>query len=180
MNIIKKRINKHYHPKNKNWYWHLIIDGILLIIMIILITVNIFISTNDSGNVLGTQNDNTIIIPDNNSTPQDENTATTTDDQINEPSNEESIVIKATNIELKSSAKYYLEGEQLGVGPIPPIAGETTKYWIFISIENFNHDLENILVSATIPENVSLTGKTSVTRGENILLDENSKKLLGK
>jgi len=75
-------------------------------------------------------------------------------------------------------ARYYTaNGDQLGVGPLPPQVGTATKYWIFISINNFTHGLENVLISADLPDNVVLTGKSSVTIGDNLTLTDNSKQI---
>ena len=181
--LFKKRWDKHYHSENKNRYWHLVIDSALAIILIGLIVTNIYIS-NNYGSVLGIQHEVIIneIENENNSnatnTDNDNNdVATSTEDKITDPTQEEKpepTKPKTTNIELKSFARYYTsEGEQLGIGPIPPVVGEPTNYWIFISIGNFNHDLENVEISATLPSNVSSTGDSSVTWGNNIEIVEN-------
>jgi hypothetical protein len=72
-----------------------------------------------------------------------------------------------SDLVLGSSARYYTaEGDQLGMGPLPPKAGEKTSYWIFWNINNNLNDLENVSVSALLPANVSWTGRMSVTLGE--------------
>ncbi len=70
---------------------------------------------------------------------------------------------------LESLARYYTEeGDQLGLGPLPPKVGETTKYWIFWSVDNNLNDLADVSVSAVLPPNVFWTEKMSVTLGELI------------
>ncbi|MBI5071372.1 hypothetical protein HZB93_00520 [Candidatus Falkowbacteria bacterium] len=68
---------------------------------------------------------------------------------------------------LESLARYYTEeGDQLGLGPLPPKVGETTRYWIFLSVDNNLNDLADVSVSAVLPPNVFWTEKMSVTLGE--------------
>lgn len=172
--FFKKRWDKHYHKNNKNRYWHLIVDSLFSILVLTLIVANTYLSTNNSGLVLGTANNtNSNEIENNQNNNQNINiNSTTTNTQVGK---EPGAVIKSTDIRLQSLARYYTaEGEQLGIGPLPPVVGATTKYWIFISLNGFDHNLENTLVSAKLPENVSLTGKSSVTMGDNMSFDLNS------
>ena len=77
-----------------------------------------------------------------------------------------------TDLALNAFARYYTEeGDQIGRGPVPPIAGQTTKYWIFLAVNNSYNDAKDIAISATLPANVELTENTSVTAGENIKYD---------
>ena len=62
-------------------------------------------------------------------------------------------------LELQSFGRYYLEGEQLGRGPLPPIIGEETKYWIFWNVANTTNKVKNVKVSGYLPANVSWTGE---------------------
>jgi len=72
-----------------------------------------------------------------------------------------------SDLVLGSSARYYTaEGDQLGLGPLPPRVGEQTKYWVFWSINNNLNDLDNVSVSAILPPNISWTGKMSVALGQ--------------
>ncbi len=74
-----------------------------------------------------------------------------------------------TPIVLNAFARYYAaEGDQIGIGPLPPKVGETTKYWIFLSIDNYYNNLKNISVTARLADNVSLTGRQSATAGQII------------
>ena len=83
-----------------------------------------------------------------------------------------------TNLVFKAFARYYTaEGDQLGVGPLPPQAGQTTKYWIFLSLENCCNDAKDIAITARLPKNVSLTDKTSTTEDQGIKYDENSREI---
>lgn len=176
-NFLKKRWDKHYQKNNKNRYWHLIIDSLFSVMILTLILVNTYLSASNAGVVLGTQNDDNFNDTENNqNSNQNTNTnSTATDNQID---NEEPITIKSTDIKLQSLARYYTaEGEQLGIGPLPPTVGIITKYWIFISLDGFMHNLENTLVSAKLPDNIFLTGKSSVTLGDNMSYDVNSREI---
>lgn len=63
---------------------------------------------------------------------------------------------------------YTAEGDQLGRGPLPPVAGRTTKYWIFLHALNNLNNVSNIKVSAKLPGNVEYTGRGSVANGESL------------
>lgn len=80
-----------------------------------------------------------------------------------------------TEIKMKSPfwaqffARYWAEtGDQLGRGPIPPRVGRPTKYWIFWNMGETTNDLSNIFLQAKLPDNVSYTGLSSVTVGDRI------------
>jgi hypothetical protein len=175
--LIKKRWAKHYHKQHKYRYINIAIDLVLMLIITTLIATNIYIPVN-SGKVLGiyddylkyANEDDNIDNQDktDNTNDTDNDIATSTDnDVINEP-----VIIKTTDVKLSSFARYYTgDGEQLGVGPIPPRVGKTTSYWIFISVDNFIHNLDNAKITATLPENVIFTGKSSVAYGDNINVD---------
>ncbi len=68
----------------------------------------------------------------------------------------------ADALPVTAEARYYaLTGDQLGVGPLPPVAGEATSYWIVWSIGPFNANLKDVRLSATFPPGVKATGKYS-------------------
>ena len=72
-------------------------------------------------------------------------------------------------ITLSSFGRYWgPNGDQLGRGPIPPAAGDTTKYWIFWNISGTTNKLSNIKISADLGANVELTGRQSVYTGSSI------------
>ncbi len=72
-----------------------------------------------------------------------------------------------SDLTARSLVRYYTsEGDQLGRGPLPPVVGETTKYWVFWSIENSLNDLSDVSVSAILPSNVGWTENKSVSLGE--------------
>lgn len=66
----------------------------------------------------------------------------------------------------RAVARYWTaEGDQIGRGPIPPVANETTKYWVFWTLEPTSNDLEHLEFSMRLPENVEWTGRSNVTVG---------------
>ena len=79
----------------------------------------------------------------------------------------------ATELSLSSEARYYSdEGDQLGRGPLPLQAGETTKYWVFIRVNNTTNAVDNAVFSAKLPTNIKFTGKQSVTIGPSVTYNE--------
>lgn len=78
-------------------------------------------------------------------------------------------------IYLQSFARYWTAtGDQLGRGPVPPFAGETTKYWIFWNIAGTTNELTNIKIDADLGPGVTLTGRQSVSVGTSIMQSGNS------
>ncbi|MDO8499393.1 MAG: CARDB domain-containing protein [bacterium] len=75
----------------------------------------------------------------------------------------------ATEASLSAKALYYTaEGDQLGRGPLPPKAGETTKYWIFVEIYNTTNGLANTVFTTVLPAGIEFTGRQSVTIGPGL------------
>lgn len=75
----------------------------------------------------------------------------------------------ASRLGLEAAALYYTkDGDQLGVGPLPPTVGQTTKYRVFFSITATTGDVREAVVEALLPENVRWTGDSSVTNGSSI------------
>ncbi|MEK7203097.1 MAG: hypothetical protein AAB653_02165, partial [Patescibacteria group bacterium] len=71
-----------------------------------------------------------------------------------------------SDINLKSDGYYYSQqGDQLGVGPLPPTVNMQTNYWIFWEIENFGDDLKGATFIAQLPENVIWINNKSLSAG---------------
>jgi hypothetical protein len=84
----------------------------------------------------------------------------------------------ATETGLSAVARYWSEsGEQLGRGPLPPAVGQPTKLWIFWNVRNSSSDVRNVRVSATLPSNVSWTGKASIPYGDPLNFDPDTRTL---
>ncbi len=75
----------------------------------------------------------------------------------------------ATDFSGKNEIRYYTaEGDQLGRGPLPPRVGETTKYWIFLTLNNTVNAVDNVSVNIPLAPGVAFTGKQSVTIGPEL------------
>ncbi|MDP2631605.1 MAG: hypothetical protein Q8P30_02440 [Candidatus Uhrbacteria bacterium] len=65
-----------------------------------------------------------------------------------------------------SSVLYYnSQGAPLGGGPLPPTVGETTTYRVYWSIENSLHNLDNVMISAVLPPQISWVDQTAANLG---------------
>lgn len=78
-------------------------------------------------------------------------------------------------IAISAFGRYYApSGDQLGRGPLPPLVGETTKYWIFWNISGTTNDLSNVQIEADLGPGVTLTGRQSVSVGSAVQQSGNS------
>lgn len=85
-----------------------------------------------------------------------------------------------TNVVLDSQARYFNDDNiAVGSGPLPPKVGEDTKYRIFWTVENSLHEIQNIEVIASLPNNVSWSGKINADRGD-VSFDESSREITWK
>jgi len=81
-----------------------------------------------------------------------------------------------SDLSLSSFGRYYTnEGEQLGIGPLPPIVNMPTKYWIFWQVGNHLNDVSDIEVTGVLPDNVIWIEKDNVTAGSNLEYDRNTR-----
>jgi len=89
------------------------------------------------------------------------------DDPIKDDSDRQVYVCKDAFLEIESSGLYYSpEGDQLGIGPLPPKVDIQTNYWIFWKIGDFNKELEDLIISAQLPENVVWMDDKSLLAGK--------------
>lgn len=80
-----------------------------------------------------------------------------------------------TDFSVQAFGRYFTpEGDQLGIGPLPPIAGAKNHYWIFWSVGTSVNDVHDVLMSARLPANVKFTGKTSATTPADVQYDRSS------
>ncbi|MFA6533564.1 MAG: hypothetical protein WCT37_00150 [Patescibacteria group bacterium] len=78
----------------------------------------------------------------------------------------------SSSLDLEALARYYTaEGEQLGVGPLPPAVGIPTKYRIFWQVSVSYNPVSEIKVVGTLAPNVSWTGQESVSAGAGLNFD---------
>jgi hypothetical protein len=82
-----------------------------------------------------------------------------------------------TDLKVKAAAYYNSQlGDQLGSGPIPPMVGLPTNYWIFFEADNQGNDLSNLTVSAKLAEGVTLANSKTLSAGE-FAYDESQKRV---
>lgn len=81
-----------------------------------------------------------------------------------------------TQIIFNAETRYYTnEGDQLGRGPLPPQVGKETKYWAMLTIANSTSKISGLKLTAQLPHGVSWTGKSSVSHGQNISFNSNTR-----
>jgi len=70
--------------------------------------------------------------------------------------------------ELNAHAVVYYnspQGDQLGSGPLPPVIGLPTNYWIFFDVKS-DSDFKTLVFSAKLPKGVELTDRRSLLAGD--------------
>jgi hypothetical protein len=71
-----------------------------------------------------------------------------------------------TDIRVTAHTRYYTkEGDQLGRGPLPPRAGEETKYWVLVNVGNTTSAVNNVSLTMSLAPGVTWTGRSSVSIG---------------
>ncbi len=82
------------------------------------------------------------------------------------------------SVSVNAFAYYYSsQGDQLGVGPLPPAVDMTTRYWVSFDLSASGNNLNNISLSAELPENVYFTGNKRVLDG-NLVYGEIGKRII--
>jgi hypothetical protein len=72
-----------------------------------------------------------------------------------------------SDLQISSKGLYYsAQGDQLGVGPLPPVVDVPTNFWIFWEINNAGNELQNLTVSADLPSNVGWANQKTVLAGD--------------
>ena len=93
---------------------------------------------------------------------------------------EEESVCYAPVLTMASAGYYYSpQGDQLGVGPLPPMVDVQTNYWIFWEVLYNDKDLNNFEISAQLPERVIWTGKKTALAG-SVQYGEASRRVIWK
>jgi len=76
-----------------------------------------------------------------------------------------SLTLSAT-LAVRSYAYYTSpQGDQLGSGPLPPVVGLPTNYWVFWEAQSAS-EFKNLVLSARLPHGVELTSHRSLLAGE--------------
>jgi len=74
-----------------------------------------------------------------------------------------------SDLTINAQARYYNEDNMpLGAGPIEPTVDTTSNYNIVIDLSNNLHDVENLSISATLPDNISWINKENHSTGDVI------------
>ena len=72
----------------------------------------------------------------------------------------------ASELDAEAAIYYHSpQGDQLGSGPLPPLVGLPTNYWVFFEIKS-NGDFKDLVFSAKLPKGVELTGSRSLLSGD--------------
>ncbi|HPX64206.1 MAG TPA: hypothetical protein PLA53_02105 [bacterium] len=73
---------------------------------------------------------------------------------------------KSGAVQATAGAYFYTnDGDQVGIGPLPPIVGLPTSYLISWSLENAGGDLTDMQFSAQLADNVAWQGEAGLTGG---------------
>lgn len=147
-----KHLNNRYEKFYRGRYFHLSIDIILLIVIIclasILFSILRYRPAISNINVPAHQK-------------QTATTSVATETPITRNPKKVPSNLKVQAVVLYNS----LQGDQLGSGPIPPIVGIPTTYWLFFKAENNGNEVGDFLMSAKLPNNVVFTGNKTLSAG---------------
>ncbi|MBN2884604.1 hypothetical protein JXE04_01640 [Patescibacteria group bacterium] len=73
----------------------------------------------------------------------------------------------ASDFNLKANIYFHSpQGDQLGIGPLPPIVGIPTTYWLIVKAKNSGNDLKDFVFSANLAPGVELSGEESLLAGK--------------
>ncbi len=79
---------------------------------------------------------------------------------------------------LNTAAVFFTpEGDQIGVGTVPPQVNEYTSYWAVIKIINTNNKVHNVKVIAQLPQAVDFTNIYNVTAGNQIIYHKDTNQI---
>jgi hypothetical protein len=71
-----------------------------------------------------------------------------------------------SDLAVRTAAYYYSpQGDQLGVGPLPPAVNMPTSYWIFLQADNSGNKLTNFSLTADLTSSVYWTDRKSLLAG---------------
>lgn len=71
-----------------------------------------------------------------------------------------------TAFDLHASARYFAaSGDQIGIGPLPPRVGETTKVWIGLKLAPTTSELSDVRVGVVLAPGVLVTGRDALPDG---------------
>ncbi|MGA2418104.1 MAG: hypothetical protein ABSF55_02610 [Candidatus Staskawiczbacteria bacterium] len=100
-------------------------------------------------------------------------------DEINISQITQKFTIKVNSGLVISQTGFYKNSDIENSGPIPPKTGKATTYTITWDIKNYFSNTKNVKVKATLPQNVSLTGKIMPTdESSNFSFDSASREIV--
>jgi hypothetical protein len=80
-------------------------------------------------------------------------------------------------VKFDAEARYFSdEGMKIGSGPLPPVVGEATSYFIYLQPINYNNFLNEVKITADLPASVEWFGEKKTSQGE-LTFDEVNKKI---
>lgn len=83
-----------------------------------------------------------------------------------------------TQFTLEAEGRYYTNDlVKLGSGPLPPKVGQTTTYVIFWRLGNSFNEVDTVEVTTTLPQGVEWTGQTTVTAGQKVTYNPNTREV---
>lgn len=96
---------------------------------------------------------------------------------VNATSNE--VVSKVnTKFTLETEGHYYTdELVKVGSGPLPPQVGQTTTYVILWRLANTLNEVDNVVVTTTLPAGVTWTGQATVSAGQQLTYNPNTQEV---
>lgn len=72
-------------------------------------------------------------------------------------------------LSLEASIRYFAaSGDQLGVGPLPPVVGQSTRYWLQWRLAPRSDELKAITIKAVLPTGVHWTGNSALPVGGTV------------
>ncbi len=78
---------------------------------------------------------------------------------------------------LDAEARYFdKDGNQVGSGPLPPQVDQKTRYRVYWTMTNSLHEVQDVLVSTDLPDNVAWVNSFEVSAGE-VLFNSNNNSL---
>lgn len=84
----------------------------------------------------------------------------------------------SSDLALEATARYYTrEGEQLGIGPLPPIVGYPTQYRLVWQVSVMPNPVTDVVISGVLPNNVAWVGGASMTLEDQLTFDGKSRVL---
>ncbi|MDA3802971.1 MAG: hypothetical protein PF488_03705 [Patescibacteria group bacterium] len=100
------------------------------------------------------------------------------DQTIKDKTNLPEVKFKAS-LDLSSMALYTANnGETLGLGPLPPVVGLPTNYWVFFEVDSIG-DTKDFILSAKLPKNVEYYDEYSLLAGD-LNYNEDNRQLIWK